>query len=851
MSEPEPAPAPEPDLRGRRRRIALLSVLAGLVASALLIVVGKTTHRTGVTKHDAGSGGSAAIRAPAAPQVPGEDALGVRLTGFVVDGAGLPVAGAEVSAEIEKGVADKALAGAGAGGSGSGSVSVGAATGADGRFALSVGQAGRYRVRVTGTGLLAAEVRFVPVPSDETRIVVARQVAIDGTVTDGGKPVTTAMVGIRGDAIGGTLEVKTDGKGAFHVASLPEGRYQVYAYQGALAARAVRISRLGAGPFSPVELRLEAGAIVVGKVVDRETSAGLVAAIELRPSGDDQAPRYARSGDDGVFRIEGVPTGRWIADGFAPGYTSPAGVELEAGHGVIELSLARGATLEGRVVDGDGRPVAGASVRALSGTTEISEDVDRDRLRRFSGRTAAPPPETGGADPELIARGELGVMVGPIPPVPPPGAQTARAASVVDPAANGLVGEPPPLAVDAAHASIWVTDADGRYRIRGLPKGKATALAVAAGFAEARSRPVQLAAGETISGVDIVLTAGSFVVGKVTDQHGAAVVGAELVAQPEVGAPVEGFSDADGNFKLGPLAGAIELRASAYGHVEVKRQVVLTSPRGTAPAEHREDIVLEAADATLAGIVDDDTGVPVGGAHLEVIDGSGEARRAITAGDGTFAIEMLARGHVRVRVDDPRYPPAELDAVTSTTGERVHLHVPLGGAVEGALLDATTGEPLAGVTVAARGPASASAEAVSDGKGLWKLGPVAAGHWKLDVKMPGYREHVREVDVPAARSPGATSVRDVRIDLERGALLGGTVRDARGQRLASAHLTVRRVDGTGDTVEGDSDAQGEFRLRDCPTGDVVVTATFGDRSGAIRVTARGGDEVLGLSLELR
>ena len=296
--------------------------------------------------------------APPSPQLPGT-ASGPRLTGFVVDGAGLPVAGAVVAVEPE------------AMGSGSGSAATTATppTGNDGHFIIDGLAPGRYRVHVTGAGLLAAEARFVPVPSDEARIVVARQISIDGTVTDGGKPVAGATVGIRGDAIGGGLEVVADPHGAFHVPDLPEGRYQVYAWQQALAARAVRVSRLGAGPFAPIELRLEAGAIVVGRVIDRGEGTGLVAAIELRPQGDDQAPRYARSGDDGVFRIEGVPNGTWIADAFAPGYTSPGGVELEAGKGVPELALERGGAIEGRVVDASGKPIAGASVRALTGGT--------------------------------------------------------------------------------------------------------------------------------------------------------------------------------------------------------------------------------------------------------------------------------------------------------------------------------------------------------------------------------------------------------------------------------------------------------------------------------------------------
>src|SRR6185503_1075993 len=120
---------------------------------------------------------------------------------------------------------------------------------------------------------------------------------------------------------------------------LPEGRYQLFAWRESTAARAIRVNRLGAGPFTPVELVLEPAAIVTGRVIDRESSDGLAAAIELRPSGDDQAPRYARSTPDGRFKIEGVPNGKWIADAYAPGYASPGGVEVDAGHGVPELAL--------------------------------------------------------------------------------------------------------------------------------------------------------------------------------------------------------------------------------------------------------------------------------------------------------------------------------------------------------------------------------------------------------------------------------------------------------------------------------------------------------------------------------
>jgi hypothetical protein len=266
----------------------------------------------------------------------------------------------------------------------------------------------------------------------------------------------------------------------------------------------------------------------------------------------------------------------------------------------------------------------------------------------------------------------------------------------------------------------------------------------------------------------------------------------------------------------------------------------------------REDLVLVVADAVVAGILEDATGAPIGGAHLDVVGGSGDGRHAVVAADGTFSIDLLPAGHLRLHAEHPSYPPDDFDVVAGSVNQpRVRLRLPLGGGVEGALLDAASGAPIPSATLAAAGPASALAEASTDKAGRWKLSPLKPGRWKITIKLPGYLAQVREIDVPAAHAPGGTSVRDVRIDLPRGSLLGGTVRDARGQRVAAARVTATSTTGAGPTCEGSTDGQGEFRIHDCPTGDLAVVASKASVRGATRATVRPGDEILSLALELR
>ena len=320
---------------------------------------------------------------------------------------------------------------------------VGAPTGDDGRFVIGGLEPGRYRLRVTGPGLLPAEVRFVPgaVGRDADR---GRAPGRDRGHRRRRRPAGRQRHGRRCAATRSAARSRPAATcaGGFRFPELPEGRYQVFAWQGALAARAVRVDparrrtvRAGRAPArGRGDRRRSRDRSRRGhRASSPRSSCGRPATIE--------APRYARSGDDGAFRIEGVPNGRWIADAFAPGYLSagrrrargrawdPRARRSRAGRrSRAACSTATAARWRAR------RCARSAPGRPRSSTPRPSSRTAAAVQRPHGGARADPRRSVG--DPQLIARGELGVLVGPIPPIPPPGAQVARPAAL-DPTIAG------------------------------------------------------------------------------------------------------------------------------------------------------------------------------------------------------------------------------------------------------------------------------------------------------------------------------------------------------------------------------------------------------------------------------
>jgi hypothetical protein len=297
----------------------------------------------------------------------------------------------------------------------------------------------------------------------------------------------------------------------------------------------------------------------------------------------------------------------------------------------------------------------------------------------------------------------------------------------------------------------------------------------------------------------------------------------------------------------------VRVRASAYGHVDAVRALELPAVTD-AVRDEKLDLVLVPADAAIEGELDDPTGLPVAGAELSVATPGAAAgdviaggRRATTDKAGRFRIAGLPPGAVRLHAIATGFPPQDLDAQAVSD---VKLVLALGGGIDGLVFDHHTGQPIAGVAITATGPSGAREDAESGADGRFTIAPIVPGAWKLQVALAGYLPVARAIDVPVADHAGVITARDERVELERGATLGGVVRDQYGSRLPGAIVTVRRRGAGPDdaTATATTDSDGAFRIADVPTGDVEVTFEGDNLRGGTTLTLRPGDEFLSLEL---
>ncbi len=682
-----------------------------------------------------------------------------------------------------------------------------------------------------------------PAPPPVTRL--------DVVVTDpAGRPVEGAFVmavPVQGAyrSFGGLAPEKvrstvTGREGKARLESLPPGPWNVTVHARGLVPQPTR--RVASGPLA---VRLEKGGVITGVVREGDGNrpiAGARVAVESglsTPEGwSAEATRNEAVTDaEGRFRLEGIGRAPVRLSARARGFGRAERSGVRAGASV-ELFLFPGATLAGAVRDDGGRPVKGATVRAVGDTSWNAPPTERTDERGEFELAVFPPGEytvvarEGGRAPGIASvvvepEGEATVSL----TVSDGGYATGR---IVDAAGRPLAGRVrlevfddrglPDFASDGVAAEA---KADGTFALGPLPLG---ALGIGVSAPRHASRRVEAqvnARGRTVDVGDITLDPGLAIRGRVRDREGGAIADATVRAlrqEPGEAGEAEATSGPDGRFDLGGLRpGRHQVSASAPGHATA----FATAEAGGEPV----DVVLDVGGKVTGRVVDAE-GSPVEEARVTAQaddrargPGGYHSARA-DEGDGRFLLPDVAPGAYDLGVQASGRGEAARSGVRVASGRTTDvgtIALARGGTVQGVVVD-TEGRGIPGATVHADRDANrrtSQLETQTGSTGAFELSGVPIGPVHVVARHPSYAISspvVAEVD-PERETP------PVRIVLARGGRIEGRALHRDGRPFAGGRVHAwpldRRASGGG-WEAAPLDGDGSIVMEHVPAGRMKV-----------------------------
>lgn len=662
-----------------------------------------------------------------------------------------------------------------------------------------------------------------------------------------GSPAPGARVEIGGATLWPARSTSADARGDCRVGGLLAGSYDLRASTNTEVSRVLVGVLLERGQAQEVTLKLEPGRLVTALVTDGSApNAHLVpnADVVLAEEGLSTFPLRGRSGTDGKVTLGPISNGPATLSGRAPEFVGSAVVAVpEITTEPVRLPLVRGGTLTGDVVDARGFPIDGASIEVIGSDSmglPISETPQLLRFRRshFSWAMSGPPP--------LVASGELGVMPGPIPPIP--GSNASLTAAAVDSLSQPLDGD--------EELAPWITDAGGRFRASPVTPGSVRALVRHPDFVEGVSEAVTLGPGGEAH-LKVTLLRGGSLEGRVRDERDQPVEGAEIEVLAERGTFQRAtITASDGSFAFSALPREVIVNVRrADSPTRVAKRVPLTVKEGE---KQTLEITLPALRESIAITVLDDAGEPIELAEVSVLSLDPAAPLRSTAfSDGRGKLEVSdARGlSLRVSAQAPGFARRVLVLEPNSAQATVELKLSRGALVEGRVtaLRGRRGVEGALVTLSAQGLRKT---ATTDRDGVYRLADVPLGPVKLAVSHPDFAEGELAATVESAgRRDRAFEL--PAIDLDEPGAVEGEVRDERGEPVAGARVAVGRAPSylpAGALPRGVAvtDANGAFTLQGLKSGPTTLEAFSPERGrGVVKVDVQSNRTQSDVRIALR
>ena len=714
---------------------------------------------------------------------------------------------------------------------------------------------------------------------------LAAPLRIPGRVVDAeaGIPIDSATVWVSSYPGHAT---SSDGSGIFELSTWPARdavNLSVNAH-GYVSAQVEAPATERGGP-TEVSIRLKPAAPLSGLVTDGADQPIAGASIRAERRGIrsltgriTHRPQRTTSAPDGSFRLADLRYGspyRFTvqAEGFASTVLDVPPFERGVTANPVRIVLTKGRRARGTVVDTEGSPVAGAEVTLrwpkenespfYFNRLDAAEPTATDERGEFSfpavtageydvGVTHAEYVSTGSATTD-VPQGEGDIDLGAFTLVP--GAQIDGL--VTDPdgqPVSGATVEAERFGPDRDQERTTTTDADGRFRLTGLPHQLVDLTVRADGYPPRTLRGTRPETGETIL---IELQAGASLAGRVVDDAGKPAAGASVQLHPDFESLTQGTlpssrdyykrTDGDGRFRFNDVgAGTWSLEATE-GTAKAKLDAIELAP-GTEP---EVELRLRSQDQLIV-LVTTHLGEPVSEARIRVAaeadpysgdygttDASSRAQIGITPGAATVSIE-----HVEQQ-DESR------QVVLEPGDNELAFQLQPGGAISGTVRS-PDGAPLAVVTVEAHQegdldmpPAAyrryfGQPKTTSGRDGQFRLAGLEPGRYLLTARASGLAGSgpAQPIEIDGQAVDG------VDIVLEPGGSITGTVTGLSAAELGQVEIAVSQNAGWQVTAP---DAEGSFGLENLAPGTWKIVARKGEfyaeRSVERSVTLeRGGTE---------
>lgn len=705
----------------------------------------------------------------------------------VVDESGAPIAGAEVEVR------------------GADSIPIGARTTDTGSTRVEHVAQDRAVVSARGAGFDEASSKIAATDSVVT-LTLRKLGSLRVTVTGpDDKPQKGARVDITGPGVWPSRSAETGADGTVFMRGLAAGSFALRAVRGELVSPTEFGIVVNRGSESTVALKLAPASVIDVEVQSDEDDQRIAGArITATESGLSFFPLEAVTGKDGHARIGPLwPTTLTLvarAEGYVPRFATIG----EPFPRATKLRLGLAGAITGRVVDARGFPVDGATLSVLGTDIEgrpFDEDPGRSAFREahFAANLGAPKP--------LLPAGELGVMPGPVPPIP--------RGDVTRVAPDGPApGEP------------WTTRSDGTFRLSPVSTGKVFVVARHPQYLPAWSEPLILTArrdGE----VSIVMRAGGTLEGRVVDAAGKPVPGATVSVASRAGGFDRSVKTAlDGAFAFMSVPERLSLAvARADDPLDVAARAEIEVPE---QARKTIELVIPPARGQVEVRVVDDRGYPVATAevHATSLDPKSPAQRTtFSDANGDAAIAGMLGLPLRIETRAPGFASHGREWPETTKAVRVELQ--RGETIEGEIR--CKGQPsVAEVTVyGALGVRTTR----SDARGHFMVRDLGRESIRIAARAEGCAPLVVPVSVRASSRP-----QDVgRLELAAEAIIEGRVEDDRGQPVGGARVTVdARLATLPATVTTVTGRDGNFRLAALPAATIALDAvTLEGRTGRV------------------